>query len=226
MTQESAGNSRPVVSTQRGVHPGLPRLLRRHQGSAWQKPPQRADRPALDTLARALEAHAGPLVLDSFCGTGQSTAALARRHPEALVIGVDQSAQRLRRHRAKGSYLLLQAHCEAVWRYLAEQGRVLEAHYILYPNPWPKRGHLARRVHGHPAFPFLLSLGGTLELRSNWQIYVEEFGVALHLREIAASVRVLPARGEPLTAFERKYRHSGHTLWQLKAGLTPVQQAP
>lgn len=220
MTQESAGNSRPVSSTQRGIHPALPRLLRRHQHAAWQKPPQRVDRPALDRLEQELEAHGGPLVLDSFCGTGQSTATLARRHPGALVVGVDQSAQRLRRHRATGRYLLLQAHCEAVWRYLAERGQALEAHYILYPNPWPKAGQLARRVHGHPAFPLLLTLGGALELRSNWQLYVEEFGVALHLNGIAAGIRVLPESGEPLSAFERKYRHSGHTLWQLNARLT------
>jgi hypothetical protein len=41
------------------------------------------------------------------------------------------------------------------WRLLAEAGIGLARHYILYPNPWPKIGHLARRWHAHPVFPFV-----------------------------------------------------------------------
>ena len=211
--------SRPVHSNQRTLHPRLAKHVHRHLHSRWRKPPRPADADALAQLDEALATHRGPLVLDSFCGTGHSTAELARRHPGALVIGVDKSAHRLRRHRGSGDYLLLHAHCESVWQHLAAAGARLAAHYILYPNPWPKAEQLARRVHGHPAFPLLLALGGTLELRSNWQVYVEEFGVALHLAGDRARIAVLTGAAEPLTLFERKYRDSGHTLWQLHAAL-------
>jgi tRNA G46 methylase TrmB len=194
-------------------------VVQRHLDTAWRKPPRPADTPALAALGAALARHSGPLVLDSFCGTGQSTTLLARRHPDALVIGVDKSAHRLNRHRGAGNYLLLQAHCESVWRYLQEAGHRLDAHYLLYPNPWPKPGQLARRVHGHPAFPLLLALGGTIELRSNWQLYVEEFGAALHLAGRCARVALLPAPAEPLTLFEAKYAASNHDLWRLTASL-------
>jgi len=220
MTDRPAQPSRPVTSSQRGVHPRLADTLRRHRQHPWRKPPQAVDAPALAALDAALETHRGPLLLDSFCGTGQSTAALAARHPGALVVGVDQSAARLGKHRGgEGHYLLLRAHCEAVWQHLAERGRSLAGHTIYYPNPWPKPGHLQRRVHGHPAFPLLLALGGALELRSNWQVYPEEFGVALHLCGIPARVRLAPDSDVPVTAFERKYRASGHSLWQLTARL-------
>ncbi|MFT7287002.1 MAG: tRNA (guanine-N7-)-methyltransferase [Halieaceae bacterium] len=212
--------SRSVSSSQTGLHPQLAKTVQRHFASPWLKPAQRVDKAALAALDRALAAHPGPLVLDSFCGTGMSTALLAERYPEALVIGVDKSADRLGRHaHTSGNYLLLQAHCEALWRHLAESGRQLQAHYILYPNPWPKPTHLGRRVHGHPAFPLLLSLGGIIELRSNWQIYVEEFGVALHLAGVLSAIASLPTTGLALTLFEQKYCHSGQTLWQLRGNL-------
>lgn len=215
-------SSRRVTSSQHGVHPGLPGLIQRHRQHPWQKPAQDVDLPALDLLDKALNEHQGPLILDSFCGTGHSTARLARQHNDALVVGIDQSKDRLsRRPEQPNNCLLLRAHCEAVWRHLVAKKRSLTGHYLLYPNPWPKPGHLSRRVHGHPSFPLVLALGGTLELRSNWQLYVEEFGVALQLFGHTSCVAIVPDDQEPLTLFEHKYRESGHDLWSITAQLTP-----
>ena len=63
----------------------------------------------------------------------------------------------------------------------------------------------------------MLALGaaaspGRLELRSNWQLYVEEFGLAMHLAGCPGYITRVTA--EPaLSLFERKYRDSGHALW-------------
>lgn len=212
--------SRTVTSSQTGVHPRLVELVARHRKAPWRKPAQAVDEPALAELTHRLAGHEGALVLDSFCGTGMSTGLLAERHPEALVIGVDQSAHRLARQPdLPDNALLLQAHCEAVWRQLADQGRGLAHHYLFYPNPWPKPGHVGRRVHGHPAFPLLVALGGCLELRSNWQLYVEEFGVALSQLGIPSRVQLVRGDAPAMTRFEAKYRHSGHELWRLQARL-------
>jgi len=212
--------SREVVSSQTGVHPGLARRVLRQARGVWRKPEQVVDAAALATLDRALATQAGPVILDSFCGTAESTLRLAQAQPEALVIGVDQSADRLGRAAAQPpNALLLRAHCEAVWRHLADRGVTLRAHFILYPNPWPKARQLGRRVHGHPAFGLLPRLGGRLEVRSNWQVYVEEFGLALHLLGCPGRVSALPGGGEAMTAFERKYQRSGHRLWHLEARL-------
>ncbi|MFV0277794.1 MAG: SAM-dependent methyltransferase [Parahaliea sp.] len=212
-------NSRPVSSNQPWSHPRLGELVRRHLLHPWRKPVAGHNRQAFAELERALTTAPRPLILDSFCGTGQSTALLAQRHPGHLVVGVDQSAARLQRHRSgsNGSYLLLRAECEAIWQLLLERRWQLEAHYLLYPNPWPKSAHLRRRVHGHASFPLLLALGGRVELRSNWQIYVEEFGLAMALA--GRRGRVSRISGEPpLTLFEQKYRDSGHTLWCYRTG--------
>jgi len=213
-------NSRPVSSRQQQVHRDLPRLVRRHLASHWQRPPRSLTADVRDTLAEAL-AQDRPLVLDSFCGTGHSTRLLARDHPDCTVIGVDKSTARLSRHgeRDGDNYWLLRAQCEEVWAWLAGQGAQLQAHYLLYPNPWPKPAQLKRRVHGHPGFPLLVKLGGQLELRCNWQIYAEEFGVALAIAGQQPAVAVINDR-EPLSLFERKYRDSGHTLWCCTARVT------
>ncbi len=95
----------------------------------------------------------------------------------------------------------------------------MQRHYLLYPNPWPKSAHLKRRWHGHPVFPHLLALGGELEARSNWRLYLEELAAALALAGITASVTPVADTEETLTDFEEKYRLSGHQLWRLSATL-------
>lgn len=213
--------SRQVSSSQRGPHPGLARRVRRQARAPWRKPPQDVDLAALARIDAALAGHEGPVILDSFCGTGLSTAMLARRHPGSLVLGVDQSAHRLSKAEpTPDNALLLRAHCEAVWRHMVERRQTLAQHYLLYPNPWPKAAQLGHRVHGHPAFALLPQLGGGLELRSNWQVYVEEFGMALHLLGVPSRIAVVGAGAEPSTRFEEKYAASGHTLWQLTARMS------
>jgi len=212
-----AGNSRQVESNQTGPHRALGARVARHLREPWRKPVAAHNGPALEALAARRAADPRPLVLDSFCGTGASTRTLAARHPECLVVGIDKSAARLAKHgEADDDYLLLRADCEAVWQVLVREGARLAAHYLLYPNPWPKAAQLQRRVHGHPAFPLLPALGGSLELRSNWRIYVEEFGIALHLAGVRGTVSAVPAE-TPLTPFEAKYRASGHVLWRCRA---------
>ncbi len=222
-------NSRRISSNQRHLHPRLAAQVRKHLQTRSLRPVARHNREAYRQLQAALGRRARPLVLDSFCGTGQSTVELARRHPHHLVVGIDKSAQRLARHvrSEPDNYLLLQADCEDIWQLLAQDSLDVERHYLLYPNPWPKAAHLQRRIHGHPGFPLLLRLAqrlaGHIELRSNWQLYVEEFGVAMHLAGCPGRVgRIDPAPA--ITLFERKYQRSGHDLWAFTAQITDSAQ--
>lgn len=207
--------SRPVSSNQPALHPRLAQTVTKHLACEFLRPAAPHSTQAYAALQRSLAQQPRPLVLDSFCGTGQSTALLAQRHPDHLVVGVDQSAHRLDKHLPgrEDNYLLLRATAEDIWQLLLRDGLAVDHHYLLYPNPWPKSKYLQRRIHGHGSFPWLLRLGGTIELRSNWQLYVEEFGLAMHLagrRGYIAKTDGTPA----LTLFEAKYRDSGHTLWR------------
>lgn len=206
--------SRPVTSNQPGLHPRLTLNLQRHLAHPLRRPPASHSVAAYRTLQRRLEQRSVPLVLDSFCGTGMSTALLARKYTDHLVVGIDQSEHRLSKHlpAEADNYLLLQAQAEDIWHLLLAHGHRASHHHLLYPNPWPKRKHLQRRIHGHGSFPLLLALGGHIELRSNWQLYVEEFGVAMHLAGRRGWIRQI-AGGPAMTLFEEKYRSSGHALW-------------
>lgn len=215
-------NSRPVYSNQAGPHEKLAGLVQKHARAPFRKPPAPYSMAAFELVLRAWDGRQ-PLLLDSACGTGASTLALARLHPECLAIGVDQSEQRLSQGRraedAPANALLLRADVVDIWTLLARQGMRLAHHYLLYPNPWPKSAQVMRRWPAHPAFPAMLTLGGKLECRSNWEIYVREFALALQaLRGAAPEVTRIQAQ-EPLTPFERKYRDSGHALWRAAVDL-------
>lgn len=216
-----SGNSRPVASSQAGTHPSLSRIVGRHLLHRWRQPVARHNLDAFRLCAawRLRQGVSRPLLLDSGCGTGRAARALAELHPDALVIGMDQSEARLQRGAERfgavpANLYLMRAECADIWRLMLEAGWSAHRHFLLYPNPWPKPGHLRRRWHGHPVFPQLLALSEVLELRSNWEIYAQEMSAALLQAGRQVEIqRIAPAR--PLTDFEEKYRDSGHALWRL-----------
>jgi tRNA G46 methylase TrmB len=209
-------NSSPVRSNQAAPHPRLHEIVLRHLAHAYRRVPGDRARHAFDAIApRLAEA---PFVLDAGCGTGAGTFALARTHGERLVVGVDKSAVRLVRGLrviasgdAPANALLL--HCDLVdfWQLAAASGLRCERQYLLYPNPWPKAEQVMRRWHAHPVLPDILALGGAIELRTNWDVYAQEFAVAMRLAGRTANCTAFEA-DTPITAFERKYAQSGHAL--------------
>lgn len=213
-------NSTVPHSAQTTVHEQLPILLARHVAAPYQRPIPEVARLA---FAASLAGWDGqrPLLLDAGCGTGASSLQLARQWPGHWVIGIDQSADRLARKKLLPSgvwpenLVLVRANLVDWWRLAVEAGLRLDRHYLLYPNPWPKIGQLQRRWHGHPVFPLLPQLGGVLECRSNWPIYIDELGFALNWLTGCPVVRetLVPAT-EALSPFERKYRDSGQTLYR------------
>lgn len=220
------GNSHRVVSNQEGPHPSLETVVRRHLDHPWRAPLADYDRCAFEQTAawRRERGEGRPLIVDSGCGTGRAAVSLAWRHPEALVLGLDQSAKRLERGAHRFAPLpenlrLVRCDCAGFWRLAVAAGWRARRHYLLYPNPWPKSAHLKRRWHGHPVFPALLALGGVLELRSNWDLYPREMAMALALAGYPASVAAVTPDRPPFTDFEDKYGGSGHRLWALTADL-------
>ena len=221
-------NSSPITSSQTDVHTHLNALVARHAAHPFLKPVTDYNRHAFDQSIATWRAHGGkPLIVDAGCGVGLSTLHLATQFPEHFVIGIDQSADRIERNtqwpeEVPANFICVRADLVDYWRLLLQHGIFPERHYILYPNPWPKVGHLARRWHGHPVFPAIVALGGTLECRSNWRIYIDEFATAV------TQLSGQTVRGEShvpqqtITPFEEKYRASGHALWRCTAQLPQV----
>ncbi|NLW03963.1 MAG: SAM-dependent methyltransferase [Pseudomonadaceae bacterium] len=217
----TASISSQVISNQTQPYEKLADVLQRHQAIPFQKPIADFNQQAFELAQTQLNAHGGPFILDSCCGVGQSTRLLAERFPNHLVIGVDRSADRLARNLGglPANACLIRADLVDFWRLAVAAGWRPEQHFLLYPNPSPKKKDFKRRWHGHPVFNYLVALGGRLECRTNWQLYVVEMQQALQLMGVAASLQQLAEIEQPLTPFERKYAKSGHDLWQLTAQL-------
>ncbi|MCX2769541.1 MULTISPECIES: tRNA (guanine(46)-N(7))-methyltransferase TrmB [unclassified Pseudoalteromonas] len=213
-------NSRSITTNQQGLHEKLDEIVTKHLTAEFKKPIAAHTQSAFDEVNARVQAYNGPIILDSCCGVGESTANLAKRHPDALVIGIDKSAHRLDKHDVEykqteqGQYILVQADLNDFWRLALEANWQPSHHYLLYPNPWPKAKHIQRRWHGSAVFPFIVKLGGKLELRSNWDIYVKEFARALALSGVDVEVEAYES-DEAITPFERKYWASGQSSTRL-----------
>lgn len=223
----SYANSAIPSSAQAEVHERLLAMVKRHLDTPFRKPYAAYNREA---FAASLQGWDGrrPLVLDAGCGVGHSTIELARRYPDHWVIGVDQSADRLARRKPypesmwPDNLVFVRADLVDYWRLCVAEGLKLARHYVLYPNPWPKIGHLGRRWHAHPVFPYIPALGGVLECRTNWRVYAEEFALALNCTTGLACAPEVFEAASPLTPFERKYRDSGQTLYRVQCELEAV----
>ncbi|MBC75076.1 MAG: SAM-dependent methyltransferase [Halobacteriovoraceae bacterium] len=164
------------------------------------------------------------VIFDTGCGIGESSYKLAQLHPDKMVLGIDKSVSRIERNNAfkKGlpsNLVLMQADLQDAWPALYELQTQTELNvckqYILYPNPWPKLKGVKRRWYANPMLSFILGLRCEIEIRSNWQKYLEDFSlVAKHIgtRECSLSEYVPE---EYLTPFEKKYHLSSQTLHKL-----------
>jgi len=219
----TSGNSRSVESDQPAAHQNLGKLVARHINAPSQKPYNAHTLAAFAQAQEWLNGWLGPLILDSCCGVGESTALIAKQHPEARVLGIDKSALRTKKHQhyatSADNYLVLRGDLNDFWRLALQSGWTLHKHYLLYPNPYPKASQLQRRWHASAAFPSIVALGGQLEVRSNWQIYVQEFAEALKLSTFVCDVEEYRVE-TAMTPFERKYWQSGQSSWRLRVDLS------
>ena len=229
----SMGNSRSVLSNQTGIHESLSDLVDKYLLTKSMKPIQSHTQQASDAALAWLNNWQGALIFDSCCGVGLSTSKLAERFPDARIIGIDKSEQRVGKHShhaidstaTVSNYLIVRADVIDFWRLAVTHGLTLTAHYLLYPNPYPKKHQVQKRWHGSPAFLDIMRLGGTLQIRSNWLLYLEE--CAFVLNKLGKQSSLMPVNDDqPLTLFEKKYQASGQVCYQLISPDEPLLELP
>ncbi len=222
------GNSKEVESNQTGIHKDLEKLVLRYLDSEYKKPVAGHTRKAFENAQNFVSRFHTPIILDSGCGTGLSTIALAKRFPENPVVGVDKSEIRLSKAENRRGDVpdfpenayFVRAELVDFWNLALRENWRVEFHALFYPNPWPKQSELRYRFHAHPIFPVLIQLSPKLELRTNWKIYADEFRFALEIARthwnFKAQIRQESFRPDsPISAFEKKFAESGHTLWRV-----------
>lgn len=247
MQESHIAGARAVTTNQTDIYDKLEEVVRKYATTAYLRPIADHTREAFAQAVAFVEkfySSAEPsvgngtaykVILDSGCGTGESTLNIARQHPDIPVIGIDKSAARLTKAGGAGvngssafpqNAFLVRAELLDFWRLALEAVQAgrwhIPYHALYYPNPWPKQSEATRRFHLHPIFPTFLQLGDTIELRSNWEIYAREFAMAA---QVAKDYRL---RGDdmmvvceafqpeqPITAFERKYNEAHQQLWRV-----------
>ena len=233
--------ARSVTSNQDDIYKNLEAVVRKYAATTFLRPvadhTREAFEQACDFVRGFNAAGCAELVLDSGCGTGESTLHLARKFPNVPVIGIDKSAVRLSKAgnerqlevSAGGSCdvpanaFWVRAELLDFWRLALEkvdagEWKILR-HALYYPNPWPKESEATRRFHLHPIFPTMLRLSPVTELRTNWEIYAREFAEAAHVLGDTLSLKFNVELGafdpeNPETAFERKYKEARQQLWR------------
>lgn len=223
-------------------------LARHREGPSVQErlariPSERLDyyRVLVEVMSKA-KAEGKRLLLDTGCGTGESTR--RRVQKDCFILGLDKSLDRLKRGSEQLPALPIWTgevcpslggvqealHCAAVLARaeLSELATVMrdakcsvDRMDFMYPNPWPKSQHFGRRWYGHPVWLDLVELSADMELRTNWHVYAQEFAHALALsvgdNDSEPKVeRFEPPAQEGLTHFESKYAQAGHVLYRVR----------
>ena len=245
-------NVKSVTSNQTGIYKNLEEVVRKYATTSFLRPVADHTHEAFEKVCEFVEKFYGAdctgpdsesrknlsIVLDSGCGTGESSIHLAKKFPGVPVIGIDKSAERLTKagndnqlKQAAGGLAEIPANVFWVraelldfWKLTLEKVTAGEwqilHHALYYPNPWPKESEATRRFHLHPIFPTLLKLSPVTELRTNWEIYAREFAeatrIAGDLLSLKLDVELSTFNPEnPETAFERKYQSAGQELWRV-----------
>ena len=215
----SDSNSDLIVSSQSSPHNNLEKVVRRYMNTRYQDTIPQYAKDAFEQANQFVEQCHHGVILDNGCGTAESSFHLAKQFPNAPVIGIDKSKDRLGRSHTHGKCPdnLHLVHCDCIpfWQLAHNADWDIQQQYFFYPNPWPKPGHLQRRWHAHPIFPVMLSLGGQLMMRTNWGIYAQEFQMALKIHGINKVILRELEIDDAITPFERKYSASGHQLFEV-----------
>jgi tRNA (guanine-N(7)-)-methyltransferase len=161
-----------------------------------------------------------PVEIEIGSGDGRFLAGYGARFPERNLFGIERSPAKSRRlaHRlvrlALPNVRMVRADATCVVASLVPRASVT-AYHVYFPDPWPKRGHAARRIFT-PSFVTGLARtlvpGGRVFLATDVvdyaQVACEHLVAASEFREVA-SVDDHPGLG---TSFARKYCATGRVL--------------
>lgn len=136
--------------------------------------------------------------------------------------------------------ILVRAELTDFWRLCLKEdknfGHKITHHFILYPNPYPKKNRIKKRFYAHPSLPIICQIGGEVMVRSNWRGYLEEFEYSVQCaqeyynndcdseEEGSRSFEIISDGGVKeridksvaLTNFERKYDNVGEKTYELR----------
>ena len=177
-------------------------------------------------VPRALFGRSAPLVLEIGSGMGETTAAIAKAHPDTDYIAVEVhlpgvgSLLKLADEGNLANLRVIRHDAVDVLEKMVPSGSLAGLH-IFFPDPWPKKRHHKRRLI-QSAFVALaasrLVPGGYIHLATDWEPYAEHMLEVLaaesSLQNTAGAYATRPAY-RPQTKFEARGLKLGHGVRDL-----------
>jgi len=167
-----------------------------------------------------------PKILEIGFGMGDSTATIARAHPEIDYLGLEVHSPgvgnllKLIESEQIGNIRIMQHDAVEVLRDMIGES-TLDGVHIFFPDPWHKARHNKRRLIQSPFISKLvikIKPGGYIHVATDWQEYAEQVLAVLSaeplLENTAAAYAPRPAY-RPLTKFEQRGINLGHGVWDL-----------
>jgi tRNA (guanine-N7-)-methyltransferase len=167
-----------------------------------------------------------PTFLEIGFGMGETTATIAREHPQNDYLAVEVHSpgvgSLLKQIKELGltNIRVLQRDVAELVKHGLPPGSLAGVH-IFFPDPWPKARHHKRRLI-QPAFVALLCThlkpGGYIHAATDWQEYADQilavFADETQLVNTAVDYAPRPAY-RPLTKFEQRGLRLGHGVWDV-----------
>lgn len=164
-----------------------------------------------------------PLEFDLGCGDGSFLTALAAAHPERDFLGVEKMPGRVRTacrrigDRQLSNARVLQLEISHAVHLLPR--RSIDAFYLLFPDPWPKRRHHSRRI---VTADFLRAIARALKPDGLVRIKTDQMDYFVAIQKSLREAPQLSANLEdeepdlPKTTFEKRFLASGASIYWLE----------
>lgn len=167
------------------------------------------------------------MIAEVGCGVGEWACHEAAQHPHAHYLAIEKTKQRsealLARAKSAGLSNLTAVRADGIlFLDVMCPAASLDAIYLFYPNPWPKKMHAQRRLLIGPSmwvFDRCLKPGGQLYLATNIESYARDAAAILQQAWGYAITRHGPITSleTPRTAFEKKYWERNEPLFEVVA---------
>lgn len=167
-----------------------------------------------------------PTVLEIGFGMGETTAAIAAARPETDFLAIEVhtpgvgSLLKLIAEKGLTNVRIVQHDAVEVVRDMVSPGSLAGIH-VFFPDPWPKKRHLKRRLIQPPFVSLLasrLAPGGYFHCATDWEEYAQQMldvlGGEPLLENTAAGFAPRPDY-RPFTKFEQRGLRLGHGVWDV-----------
>ena len=161
-----------------------------------------------------------PLEVDIGCGDGAFTSALAAAHPERDFLAVERLLGRVRKVSSKAKRLgltnlkVLRLETAYTVGWLLPENGVCRIH-LLFPDPWPKDKHEARRVVTPELCEGIskaLAPDGEWIFKSDHAIYFQERLEVIRATKLFKEIPWDEEAVYPITTFEQQWLDAGKTI--------------